>query len=217
MKKSFKHWTRQELKNNFNIQQTDSLAALTHWTDLKQTELTTNETAFLTQLLHKSHRNLNNWNETELHEKFIIKILELIDFEFEEHNCHTFAERYLSAQIQHISLHGYIDWLVARGFQYPEKPYFFIHEYKPEGAKEIDARGQLLAAMLVAAQFNQTPTQPIYGTLVQGRMWFFVVYEEGLFAETPAYDALKMNDLLAIAQILKKQKQIIENRLKNGD
>jgi hypothetical protein len=54
---------------------------------------------------------------------------------------------------------------------------------------------------------------PIYGTFVQGRLWFFLVYDGVQFAETSAFDILKINDLVAVFKILKRQKAIIAARL----
>lgn len=212
MKKSFKQWTRQELKKVFNLTQTDTLKPLQDWTDTTSIVLSESEQEFLAHLLKKSLRYVDSWNETELREKFIIKILELVDFEFEEQECHSFAERYLSVTTQNVTLYGFADWFVATGTQFPEKPFFFIHEYKPEGAKELDGRGQLLATMLATKTINDD-NLPIYGTFVQGRLWFFLVYDGVQFAETPAFDILKINDLLEVFKILKQQKMMIIQRL----
>ena len=138
--------------------------------------------------------------------------MEFIDFEFEEQECHSFAERYLSATVDGAMLYGFVDWLVATGYQFPEHPFFFIHEYKPEGARELDGRGQLLSAMLATAALN-ADDMPIYGTFVQGRLWFFLAYHDRVFAETPAFDILKLDDLLRVMQILKQQKAVIAQRL----
>ena len=54
---------------------------------------------------------------------------------------------------------------------------------------------------------------PIYGTFVQGRLWFFLTYHNLEFAETSSYDMLKIDDLLKVVKILKKQKAIILQRL----
>ncbi len=99
MKKSFKNWTRQELKKVFGIVQVNHLPVLDDWTNIDKISLSEHEMAFLDLLLKKSIRYVDSWNETELREKFIIKILELVDFEFEEYECHTFSERYISTQL----------------------------------------------------------------------------------------------------------------------
>jgi hypothetical protein len=157
---------------------------------------------------------LDSWNETELREKFIIKVLELVDFDFEEYECHTFAERYLSANVNGYTLYGFVDWFVALGTQIPDKPFFFIHEYKAEGAKDLDGRGQLLATMVATNALNETDA-PMYGTFILGRLWFFMMMENGQFTETAAYDVLKKEDLYKVTKILKKQKLIIQHRLQN--
>ncbi len=214
MKKSFKSWTRQELKKVFGLVQVDELAGLNDWTTTSEITLSEVETDFLDKLLKKSLRYLDSWNETELREKFILKVLELVDFDFEEYECHTFAERYLSANVGGYTLYGFIDWFVALGTQIPDKPFFFIHEYKAEGAKDIDGRGQLLATMLATNALNEIET-PMHGTFILGRLWFFVMMQGAQFAETTAYDVLKKEDLYQVTKILKKQKMFIQYRLKN--
>jgi hypothetical protein len=208
MKKSFKTWTRQELKKVFGLVQVDSLNALNDWTNTVEITLSEMETDFLDRLLKKSLRYLDSWNETELREKFIIKVLELIDFEFEELECHTFAERYLSANINGVTLYGFVAWFVALGVQTPDIPFFFIHEYKAEGAKDLDGRGQLLSTMLATSSLNANDA-PMHGTFILGRLWFFVSMHRQQFAETSAYDVLKKEDLYEVTKILKKQKQLI--------
>jgi hypothetical protein len=212
MRKSFKNWTRQELKKVFNLTQADNLTILDDWIDTSGIVLLENEIMILDNILKKSLRYLDSWNETELREKFIIKIVELIDFEFEELECHTFAERYLSATINGCTLYGFVDWFVASGTQLPEKPFFFIHEYKAEGAKDLDGRGQLLSTMLATSALNQSKAA-MYGTFVLGRFWFFVALTDTQFAETSAFDVLKKEDLYQVVKILRKQKMIILERL----
>ncbi len=214
MRKSFKSWTRQELKKVFGLVQVDELAGLNDWTNTSEITLSEVETDFLGKLLKKSLRYLDSWNETELREKFILKVLELVDFDFEEYECHTFAERYLSANVRGYTLYGFVDWFVALGTQIPDKPFFFIHEYKAEGAKDLDGRGQLLATMLATNALNEIET-PMHGIFILGRLWFFVMMQGAQFAETAAYDVLKKEDLYQVTKILKKQKMFIQYRLKN--
>ncbi len=213
MRKSFKYWTRQEIKKNFHLTQSDSIPPLQEWIEVADITLSESEMNYLNHLLKRSLRYVDRWNETELREKFIIKIIELVDFEFEDLNCHSFAERYLSAQVGDYTLYGYADWLVATGSQFPEVPFFFIHQYKPEGAKDIDGRGQLLATMLATNTLHKN-TSPIFGTFVVGRLWFFLALEGLSFAETSAFDVLKIDDLYQVVKILKKQKSIILKKLK---
>jgi gag-polyprotein putative aspartyl protease len=72
--------------------------------------------------------------------------------------------------------------------------------------------GQLLATMLATTTLNETES-PMYGTFILGRLWFFVVMQNGQFAETSAFDVLKKEDLYQVAKILKQQKAIILNKL----
>lgn len=83
---------------------------------------------------------------------------------------------------------------------------------RQELKKVFGGRGQLLSAMLATAALN-ADNIPIYGTFVQGRLWFFLAYHDRVFAETPAFDILKLGDLVRVMQILKQQKVVIAKRL----
>ncbi|MGB0929195.1 MAG: hypothetical protein ACPGVB_00370, partial [Chitinophagales bacterium] len=115
----------------------------------------------------------------------------------------------------------------AIGRSQPRTPFFFIHEYKRQEGSSNDTKGQLLASMLAAHILNQTPptptlfnplpkhdkNMPIYGCYIIGRWWFFVVLHEGAYCVSESYDAMKKEKLHKIISILKKQKQMIIDRL----
>jgi hypothetical protein len=212
MKKSFKHWTRDELYTELGLTLSRKMSILVDWMT-STSLLSVSEIAFLNQLAEKSENSIDGWNEAELMQKFINKVIDLVDFDLPEQRCTYFVERYLSATIQKHTLYGYADWMVAEGVIRPTHPYFFMHEYKPEGEKQIDGRGQLLALMLVAQALNNDE-QPIYGCFVHGRMWFFVVLKGLNYDISQAYDATRKEELYRIVQFLKYQKALILNRLK---
>ena len=57
---------------------------------------------------------------------------------------------------------------------------------------------------------------PIYGCYIIGRWWFFVVLNNGKYCVSTSYDSVKQDELYQIIGILKKQKQMIINRLKKA-
>lgn len=124
MKKSFKYWTRDDLYTEIGLDKADSLVELDQWLNTTA-QLEAQEKVFLERLAKKSEPYIDNWNEVELREKFIYKVTDLVDFDMPELKCTFFAERYLSTTIQHITLYGYADWLVASGMTKPKNPFFF--------------------------------------------------------------------------------------------
>jgi hypothetical protein len=210
MKKSFKYWTRDNLFKTLGLKVGKS-SMLKDWLNHQQS-LTSDELSFLNNLAERSEPLIDSWNEAELQQKFVNKVVDIVNFDMPEHRCTFFAERYLSATVREYTLYGFADWMVAEGVLQPSHPYFFMHEYKPEGEKQIDGRGQLLALMLAAKTLNDDE-QPVCGCYVHGRMWFFVVLDDLTYEISPNFDATRKAELQQIACILKKQKEMILSRL----
>jgi hypothetical protein len=210
MKKSFKYWTRDSLYKELGLE-VAPMPLLKDWLNTQEV-LTEPEMQFLNVLAERSEPYIDSWNEAELQQKFINKVVNLVDFDMPEHRCTYFAERYLSATINEYTLYGFADWMVAEGVTQPSHPYFFMHEYKPEGEKQIDGRGQLLALMMAARTLNND-NAPICGCYVHGRMWFFVVLDDFKYEISHSFDATRKQELQQIACILKEQKKIILKRL----
>jgi hypothetical protein len=211
MKKSFKNWTRDDLFKELGLNIASKMSELADWLSADE-EITAEEIEFLNRLAERSENVIDAWNEAELMQKFINKVIDLVDFDLSEYRCTYFAERYLSATVKNCTLHGYADWMVAKGTTQPSHPFFFMHEYKPEGEKQIDGRGQLLALMLATQELNKDG-YPIYGCFVHGRMWFFVALKDFSYEISQSFDATRKNELQQILKILKKQKTLIFNRL----
>jgi hypothetical protein len=212
MKKSFKYWKREMLYQEIGLSLQPNMPILEDW--LSGTALIeSDELAFLEKLRQKAHKYIDSWNEAELQTKFISKIVDWVNFDLPEYRCNSFEERYVSATVQHLTLYGFADWMVSEGETEPTHPYFFMHEYKPEGEKQIDGRGQLLALMLATQALNKD-NYPVYGCFIHGRMWFFVVLKDLQYEISRAYIATQLNDLQEIVKILKKQKEMIIERIK---
>lgn len=206
--KSFKYWLTQELHETFGLVRLPSSPLLDAW--LSATEpITGPEQTRLEQLRITLLANADYWNEEELKIKFIGQLLDVV--QLEGPSFRTFYDRPLSATLNSIRLYGTVDMLVATGFQIPTEPFFCIHEYKQEGRREGDPKGQLLAAMLVAQAIN-APKHPVYGCYVLGRNWFFVVLTGTDYAISDAFVATQP-DLLTIFQALRFIKRQIETWL----
>ena len=128
---------------------------------------------------------------------------------------HPFLEHSLTIQIGDNTTSGKIDFMVARGEQIPNAPYFCLQEHKPEEGTSNDPYGQLLMAMVAAQQANIKINLkiPVYGMYNLGGIFYFVVLEDKTFMRSNAYDATT-EDIVGIFKILRKMKMTIQNTYK---
>ena len=81
----------------------------------------------------------------------------------------------MSAEVNGTLLSGKTDFMLARGFKTPEKPFFFIQEFKKD--KQLkDPEDQILAEMLAAIKINETNI--MHGAYVTGNEWDFIILEK---------------------------------------
>jgi hypothetical protein len=204
---NFRDWTTHKLEKRFGIKRRLDSTILTNWLkspfDLSDFELAC--LAHLQQLLKK---NADAWNEQELSLHFIGPMFSLVDFtEFGKFNL--FAARNLSAIVDNEEMTGMPDGLIASGWLEPEIPYFCLHEYKKEIDPSGDPVSQCLAAMLVAHTLNANE-KPIYGCVVIGRNWRFLVLEGNSYAISDVFVSTQ-DDIKDILRILKTLKKYINN------
>jgi len=229
MKKTFKQWTRDDLRIEFDLRRVQQNGAWDAWLamlDDVPITLTELEQGFLDILRQRADFYIEDWNEWELRDQFIGIVISLADFNDPERFFSAFSERNLQAIVEgssgntgndveksrEIELSGKVDWMIATGMATPGKPYFFIHEYKQEESGTKSNRGQLLATMLAAQELN-TDGKPIYGAYVLGRNWFFAVLQGRHYYMSDAYVSTKENDLRDILRLLKAQKLMIIERV----
>lgn len=194
------------------------------WQDKAATMIiTVDEQARLKRLQQKIVFFVRAWNEQELREKFIIPLCELVDFDMLDIEVASFAERDLKIVHKQSLIRGKVEWMVASGLFEPEKPFFFIHEYKKEKESSNDPLGQLLATLAVVQElnkqmpkpnlFNPNPSKemavPLYGCYVLGRFWFFVRLKEQQYYVSRSYDSTSQAGLQDIFKLLKAQKAMI--------
>jgi len=146
---------------------------LASWTTVDE-QPTNIEQHLLNNLQKSLKKRIYAWNEQELAINFIGPILSLVDFTSNQYN--SFSERELSVSYKKERLYGLVDLVVADGLFTPERPYFFLKEFKKEVDSSNDPLGQLLIAMIVAQVLNENEN-PIYGAYVRGRNWHFVLLE----------------------------------------
>jgi hypothetical protein len=161
--------------------------------------------------------NIDSWNEDELKSFFIIPLIQIVNFNrFQVYK--SFTQRTLEAKVKDVNgnsvnLRGRVEFIVATGVRSPQKPFFFLHEYKPDPTMGgvSDALGQLLAAMLVT-QRNNVPEKELYGSYVIGRNWYFVLLIGNEYSVSPSFDATQ-EDIYKTVSLLKKIKNNIESYL----
>ena len=162
---------------------------------------------FLTNLIVNNKYNIDFYSEFQLQLYFIIPLLHKIYFY--GNNYREWFQEEISAVINNNKLKGVLDFMVASGTDEPEKPYFFIQEFKKSAPIPKHPRGQLLAQMACAIEKNKTIN--MRGAYNIGKYWNFVVLEKispskYQYHESESFDVLKINDLKKIFKILKAVK-----------
>jgi len=202
--KSFESWTLEDLQISFGLNQIDKMELLDTWL-LANKEITEIETLFLEKYKNKIKKYHKTWNEDELKLHFIGPLLMLVDFNSDLYK--SFSQRTLSAKINDILVSGKVDFLIATGLNKPKKPYFFLHEFKPTRKITNDPDGQLIISMLAAQTLNSNNI-PMYGVVVEGRYWYFVILFQNQYAISKGFDTCE-DDIYKIYAILCKVKEYI--------
>jgi len=211
IKKTFKECDRLFLEETFNLIQLRNIGILDEWCkNTKNYSINEHEDYLLNKIKFQLIDRVDDWNEQELIEHFIAPIFALIDFNTLEYGM--FSERLIKANIGEYELSGYPDAIVAKGRRIPKIPYFCFNEYKKEKESSGDPQGQCLAAMLVAQDLNNN-TKPIFGVVVKGINWYFMVLQGKEYAISNAYKASD-EELFEIVKLLKHLKTIIDKYVK---
>jgi len=204
--KSFESWLFDEIEIEFGIERNDENIILKSWLE-SQKEIEVFEKRQLDLYKQILKNNVNAWNEDELKTQFIAPLLALINYNTP--NFKPFTQRSLTLKNEKYQISGIVDFMIATGKTRPKEPYFFLHEYKQQHpSKKNDPLGQLLIAMIVA-QIKNNDTNPVYGVLVEGRAWYFVILHQKEYAVSSIYDAC-VDDIYQIYAILCKVKNYIE-------
>ena len=162
----------QDIKKVVNIKPKYNDKKFDDWFFYKY-KITADEETFLKNLLEKNKSNLPRYNEAKLFARFISQILGKVDFDIGE--IKDWYENFLSGEVNGYKFNGKTDFMVAKGDFYPEKPYFFIQEFK-HSIPSNNPEYQLLAEMLVALEINKANI--IRGGYIYGEHWKFVILEK---------------------------------------
>jgi hypothetical protein len=149
---------------------------------------------------------LTSYQEEDLKAKFLIPILNQVDFMTELYR--DWYDASLSGTVNEAKMNGFADYMVAQGIRTPRKAYFFIQEFKPS-VPDRDPEVQLLAELLIAIEKNQTII--MRGGYIMGQYWKFVIVEkigenDFEYFVSKSFDSLDLPDLKQIYVILQAVK-----------
>ena len=198
--------------NTFKIRTVSTCAALNNWLNASVI-LTDFENATLDFALQRYHELSRGWNEEELKMHFISSVLTIANPNIPD-VCKTFFERPLHGIIDNYDMTIITDCMVAspRFAGDPDKPYFFLQEYKQaQRFGRTDPEGQMLAAMLIAQGIN-ADQKTMFGCYVIERQWIFTTLNGREYCKSQSYNSTKKEDLLQIVYVLRKLKELIINR-----
>ncbi len=154
---------------------------------------------YLMKLIKLNEYNLQDYVEYQLLAHFISPLLYKVYFLGD--NFREWYQPEISGIVNGKKLYGKPDFMVASGIREPEKPLFFIQEFKRSIPKSNPPLEQVIAQIAVAMEINKSNI--LRGAYNVGRYWHFVILKklaEGKYEyfESDSFDSLKINDLKQI-------------------
>jgi hypothetical protein len=200
--------TLNELEEVFDIDAQIDRKPFDEWF-LQEYELNQDELNFTEHLIQRNRRDITNYTELELVSKVIAPILNFVDFKLEDKKIRDWYEAPLKVEYKDIVFNGRCDFVVAKGYDSPINPYFFIQEFKQASASFPES--QLLAELIVSTIINKTNV--IKGAYIIGAVWVFVILEKiddnkYRYYTSKNLDSMDIDDLRQIyknLQIVKKE------------
>ncbi|MCK5521494.1 MAG: hypothetical protein KAI83_00030 [Thiomargarita sp.] len=163
-----------ELRSLVNIKQKLTTDIFDNWFNNEIT-LKDDEKLFLTELLTKEFHFIRIYKEEDLKVKFIAPILNKIDFRDIDKEIRDFYEEKIIYETDQFIFTGITDFLISKGLEYSEKPYFFIQEFK-KGKEAYYPESQLLAELIAGVELNDF--KMMKGAYIVGAIWNFVILEK---------------------------------------
>ncbi len=195
----------------FDIQRVEKCEHLDSWMAANY-DLTDSENEIIDQL-HADMSDFGDYlNEEELKIQFVGSAF-LVARVNVPHKIRVFYERGLSATVNNYELSVISDCLIAspKRFNAPQRPYFFLQEFKKGKGEKVDPEAQMMVAMLIAQEKNQD-NYPIYGGYLVGRNWIFTTLLANNYCVSRQFDATKREDICQIIFNLRQLKGIILSR-----
>jgi hypothetical protein len=163
-----------ELRKLVKIKQKFLNAIFNDWFNNKIV-LKEDEVRFLTALLNKEFNFVRIYKEEDLKVKFIAPILNQVDFRDIDKEIRDFYEEKITYETDKFIFTGTPDFLISKGLEYAERPYFFIQEFK-KGKENSYPESQLLAELIAGVELNHFKTMK--GAYIVGAIWNFVILEK---------------------------------------
>jgi hypothetical protein len=204
-----------DLKRVVSIKKIFDDKPFAEWFDFNK-EIIQDDKLFLEILLFKYGKLIRAYKEETLKANFIIPIINRVDFLSLELETSPFYEEIITYKNEKFIFTGTTDFIVSKGLEYSEKPYFFIQEFK-KGVKGSDPEPQLLAELISAVELNNEKS--MRGAYIVGAIWNFVILEK-LSKDSYQYyisqnfDSTKIDDLKEIYKNLIFVKQEIIKKIK---
>jgi len=200
---SYSQITFKNLKKLFDIKNNKAQDIFDEWFN-NNIELKPDDIKFLSDLIESNEFLIDSYKEEDLKVKFITPILNRIKFLDFMIPFRDFYEEPLIYKTDHFILSGTTDFLIAKGLEFAEEPYFFIQEFK-KSIKNDDPRPQLLAELISAVELNNFISMK--GAYIVGAIWHFVILEkmdtnQYQYFISKLFNATNIKDLKSIYQNL---------------
>ena len=211
MEKFFK-FTGSAMIDTFGIKKKSVCEMLNYWLSADG-QLSDFENKTIDNALQRFNNLGMSWNEEELKMHFISAIFSITDINVDG-VCRVYFERPLEGVVQNKLMHVKTDCMIAQPKLSgdPDKPFFFLQEFKQKQLwGRTDPQGQMLAAMLLAQEFN-ADDHYLYGCYVIEKNWHFTTLRQLDYCVSRQFDSTRKDDLLQIVFILRKLRELIEQR-----
>lgn len=195
----------------FKLKKIDKCKHLKEWQNISY-ELNDYERTTLENKHQLMRAEGDYWNEEELKIYFIAFVFDTAAINVAS-KVKVFFERQLAEVIKDKYFSVKCDCMIATplGLNTPQKPYFFLQEFKKGKKNPDDPEAQMLTAMLIAQEKNKNDF-PIYGSWVVGRSWFFAVLADKEYCVSKVYDTTQWKDLLQVVFMLRHLRDIVLRR-----
>jgi len=173
---------------------------------------------FLNDLTERNELLISDYHEEDLKVNFIVPLITDVDFFMLEDGVRSFYNEKLVYKTDRFIFAGETDFVVSRGMQKAETPYFFIQGFK-RAEEYSNPRPQLLAEMISGIELNKTKT--IRGAFIIGETWRFAVLEKlevdkYQYFVSQSFNCTNIEDLKKIYKNLQFVKNEIVKMVKEG-
>jgi hypothetical protein len=171
---SFSKANDKTLKNIVSIKKHLKGNRFDSWLESK-IEIDSETERFLQLLIERNSDFIDDFNEEDLKANLIIPLLNYVDFWSRDLQIRPFYGESLFYENRDFILNGNPDFFVSKGLFSPERPIFFIQEFK-RSEDFSNPRPQLLAEMVAGLEISEV--LEIKGAYIIGEDWYFVILEK---------------------------------------